>query len=148
VGLSFGGVQMTFDGTPAAGDNFVMRTSQNTTVFQALQDVITALNAPIDSPAGARSISNQMVQNSLSTLQQAQNSLLSTEATMGSTLAEIQSVQDQDNNVSTADQVSLGNLQGGNLPQVIMQFNEGVTALQAAQAAYSKISGLSLFNYF
>jgi len=146
LGLSFGGVNVSFDGTPSAGDSFTVRTSQNTTVFQAIQDVINGLNAPIDSPPGARSIADQMIQGSLSTLQQAQNSLLSTEATMGTTLAEINAVQAQDNNVTTADQVALGNLQGGNLPQTIMQFNAGVTALQAAQAAYGKISGLSLFN--
>ncbi len=73
--------------------------------------------------------------------------MLSAEASLGTSLAEIQAVQTQDNTVSTADQVNLSNIQSASLPAVITQFSEGVTALQAAQAAFGKISGLSLFNY-
>jgi len=145
--LAFGGMDITFNGTPAAGDNFIVRTSQNTNAFQALQDIITALQAPVNSSSGAQAIAQQKIQGGLATLNQVQSSMLSAEATLGTSLAEIQAVQTQDNAVNTVDQVNLSNIQSASLPAVITQFSEGVTALQAAQAAFGKISGLSLFKY-
>lgn len=145
--LAFGGMDITFSGAPAAGDNFIVRTSQNTNAFQALQDIITALQAPATGSSGTQAITEQNIQGALATINQVQSSVLSAEATLGTSLAEIQAVQTQDNTVSTADQVNLSNIQSASLPAVITQFSEGVTALQAAEAAFGKISGLSLFNY-
>jgi flagellar hook-associated protein 3 FlgL len=145
--LSFGGMDITFTGTPAAGDNFVVRTSQTTSAFQALQDVIAALQAPIDGASGTRARANQLVQGALATLNQVHTSVLSAEASLGTSLAEINAVQSQDNSITTTDQANLAGIQSASLPAVMTQFSEGVTALQAAQAAFGKISGLSLFNY-
>lgn len=145
--LSFGGMDVTFTGTPAAGDNFVVRTSQTTSAFQALEDVITALQAPITGGSGTRAQADQLIQDALATLNQVHTSVLSAEASLGTSLAEINAVQSQDNSITTTDQANLAGIQSASLPAVMTQFSEGVTALQAAQAAFGKISGLSLFNY-
>jgi len=145
--LSFGGMDITFSGTPAAGDAFAVRTSQTTSAFQAMQDVITALQAPVDGASGTRARADQMIQDALATLNQVHTSVLSAEASLGTSLSEIRAVQSQDNAVSTTDQANLAAIQSASLPDVMSRFSEGVTALQAAQAAFGKISGLSLFNY-
>ena len=145
--LSFGGMDINFSGSPAAGDKFMVRTSQTTTAFQALQDVVTALQAPIDGASGSRALADQLIQSALATLNQVHTSVVSAEATLGTSLAEINAVQSQDNNITTTDQANLANIQSASLPAVMTQFSEGVSALQAAQAAFGKISGLSLFNY-
>lgn len=145
--LSFGGMDISFTGTPAAGDHFMVRTSQTTSAFQALQNVITALQAPVDGASGTRARADQLIQDALATLNQVHTNILSAEASLGTSLSEINAVQNQDNAVTTTDQASLANIQSASLPQVMTQFSEGVTALQAAQAAFGKISGLSLFKY-
>jgi len=145
--LSFGGMDITFSGMPAAGDHFMVRTSQTTSAFQALENVITALQAPVDGASGTRARADQLIQDALATLGQVHTSVLSAEASLGTSLSEINAVQSQDNAVTTTDQVNLANIQSASLPEVMTQFNEGVTALQAAQAAFGKISGLSLFRY-
>jgi flagellar hook-associated protein 3 FlgL len=71
---------------------------------------------------------------------------LSAEASLGSGLAEIQAVQGQDNTQSTSAQAQLTNLQSSNLPQVLANYSESVTALQAAELAFSRIQNLSLFS--
>lgn len=145
--LSFGGMDISFTGTPAAGDHFMVRTSQTTSAFQALQNVITALQAPIDGASGTRARADQLIQDALATLSQVHTNILSAEASLGTSLSEINAVRNQDNAVTTTDQASLADIQSASLPQVMSQFSEGVTALQAAQAAFGKISGLSLFRY-
>ena len=47
---------------------------------------------------------------------------------------------------STSDQVQLVSLQSANLPQVLANYSESVTALQAAELAFAKIQNLSLFS--
>ena len=66
------------------------------------------------------------------------------EATLGSSLSEIQGVQTTLDTQSTSDQVQLTSLQSANLPQVLANYSESVTALQAAEFAFAKIQNLSL----
>lgn len=145
--LSFGGMDITFSGMPAAGDHFMVRTSQATSAFQALQDVIAALQAPVAGASGTRARADQLIQDALATLNQVHTSILSAEASLGTSLSEINAVQSQDGAITTTDQANLAGIQSASLPEVMTQFSEGVTALQAAQAAFGKISGLSLFKY-
>jgi flagellin-like hook-associated protein FlgL len=38
-------------------------------------------------------------------------------------------------------------VQSANLPEVMANYSESITALQASQLAFAKVQGLSLFNY-
>jgi flagellar hook-associated protein 3 FlgL len=144
-GLTFGGMNIDFTGTPATGDSFVVATSQNTSIFQILQNLESALTS--SSPGGgSNSDVQQQIQNVLAELESAQTSVLGAQATLGGNLSNIQSVQSLDTTSSTLAQVQLSNLQSVNLPQVITNYNEGVVSLQAAEAAFARIQNLSLFS--
>jgi flagellar hook-associated protein 3 FlgL len=143
--LLFGGVDVRIDGTPAAGDRFVVQPGATTSIFQTVQDLISALQAPPgDQPAS--SSTQQQFENVIANLDGAQASVLSAEASLGSGLAEIQSVQAQDNTQSTNAQAQLANLQSANLPQVLASYSETVTALQAAESAFARVQNLTLFS--
>jgi flagellar hook-associated protein 3 FlgL len=143
--LLFGGVDVRINGTPAAGDRFTVQTGATTSIFQTIQDLISALQMP---PGGqlASSSLQQQLENVIGNLDGAQASVLSAEASLGSGLAEIKAVQGQDNTQSTNAQAQLTNLQSANLPQVLANYSESVTALQAAELAFSRIQNLSLFS--
>jgi flagellar hook-associated protein 3 FlgL len=136
--LRFGGVDVKIDGTPAAGDQFAVQTSATSTLFQTVQDLVSALRAG--------SADQQQIQNSLANLDNAQTNLLTQQAALGSGLAEIQNVQGQNSTASTNAQEQLSNLQSVNLPQVLANYSETITALQAAEVAFAKIQNLSLFS--
>jgi flagellar hook-associated protein 3 FlgL len=136
--LLFGGVDVRVTGTPAAGDKFVVQTTATSSLFQAVQDLISAL--------GSGSPDQQQIQNAIANLDSAQSNILSTQAALGSSLAEIKGVQGQDGTASTNAQVQLANLQSANLPQVLANYSESVTSLQAAEATFAKIQNLSLFS--
>jgi flagellar hook-associated protein 3 FlgL len=143
--LLFGGVDVKINGTPAAGDSFVVQTGASTSIFQTAQDLISALQTPQGGPP-ANSSTQQQLENVIANLDGAQTSVLSAEASLGSGLAEINAVQGQDNTRSTSAQAQLTNLQSANLPQVLANYSESVTALQAAELAFSRIQNLSLFS--
>jgi flagellar hook-associated protein 3 FlgL len=136
--LLFGGVDVKIDGTPAAGDQFTVQTSATSTLFQTVQDLVSAL--------GAGSSGQQPLQSTIANLDNAQTNLLTQQAALGSSLAEINGVQGQDNTATTNAQVQLSNLQSVNLPRVLANYSETITALQAAEAAFAKIQNLSLFS--
>ena len=144
--LSFGGLQVQVSGTPAAGDNFAVQPGATSSLFQTVQDLVTALGMP-QGTAAQTAQAQQTLQNVLANLNGAQTSVLSAQATLGSSLAEIQSVQTQTSSQSTDAAGAISDLQSANLPQVLANYSESLTALQAAQLAFSKLQNLTLFQY-
>jgi flagellar hook-associated protein 3 FlgL len=145
AGLSFGGVDVSFNGSPGNGDNFIVAPSQNTSIFQIFQSLVAALQAPAGS-AGQKTTAGQLFENVISQLDSAQTSLLSAQATLGGNLSDIQSVQSQDSNAETIQEGNLSQLQSVNLPQVMTNYNESLVALQAAESAFARIQNLDLFS--
>jgi len=136
--LQFGGLQVKIVGTPQAGDQFTVQPAATSSLFQTVQGLIAALQSDPSHP--------QNIENTIANLDGAQNNILSAQASLGANLAELQGLQTQNSTTSTNDQTQLSNLQSANLPQVMANYSEGVTALQAAEAAFGKIQNLSLFS--
>ena len=97
--LQFGGLDIAITGTPAAGDQFVVEPAGSSSLFQTVQGLISALGGPSSNP--------QQIENAIANIEDAQNSVQAAQATLGSSLAEIQGVQGADNTVSTNDQTQL-----------------------------------------
>jgi flagellar hook-associated protein 3 FlgL len=116
----------------------VVQPAATSSLFQTVQGLISALGSASSNP--------QQIENAISNLGAAQTGIQTAQATLGSSLAAIQGIQAADGTQSTSDQVQLTNLQSANLPQVLATYSEGVTALQAAELAFSKIQNLSLFS--
>ncbi|HZU91584.1 MAG TPA: flagellar hook-associated protein FlgL, partial [Stellaceae bacterium] len=143
--LRFAGLDVAIDGTPAAGDKFVVEPGATASLFTTVQDLIAALAPP---PAGqpASSQAQQQIENVIANLDGAQNSVLSAEASLGATLAQIEGVRAQDQTQGTDAAAALTNLQSADLPQVLANYSAGVTALQAAELAFARIQNLTLFS--
>jgi flagellar hook-associated protein 3 FlgL len=140
----FAGIDMQVNGTPAAGDSFAVQPGATTSLFQTVQNFISALQMPQSAGAQA-TLSQQALQNVLVNIGGAQTSVLSAQATLGTSLAEIQSVQTQTSVMSTNAAEQMSNLQSASLPEVLANYSESITALQAAQLAFAKVQGLTLF---
>jgi flagellar hook-associated protein 3 FlgL len=144
--LAFGGIDVEVNGTPASGDSFAVQPGATTSIFQTVQDFINALEMP-QSTSAQNAQAQQAMQNVLTNLGGAQTSILSAQASLGTSLAEIQTVATQ-TSAETADaNTSISDLQSANLPEVIANYSESVTALQAAEESFAKVQNLSLFQY-
>lgn len=144
--LSFAGIEVAINGTPASGDSFVVQPGATTSLFQAAQNLIAALEMP-QSTGAETAQAQQALQNVLVDFKASQTSVLSAQATLGSSLSEIQSVATQTNAQSANAQTAMSNLQSANLPQVLSNYSESLTALQASEEAFAKVQNLSLFQY-
>lgn len=144
--INFSGIEVQVSGTPAAGDSFAVQPGSTTSLFQTVQSLITALGMPQDTGAQAAQ-AQQALQNVLTNLNSAQTSVLSAQATLSTSLNEIQSVQTQNTAQSTDAQSALSDIQSANLPQVLANYSESLTALQAAEMSFARIQNLSLFQY-
>jgi flagellar hook-associated protein 3 FlgL len=142
--LDFDGIDVSINGTPASGDSFAVQPGATTSLFQTVQNLITALQQPQGTGAQTTA-AQQSLQNVIADIGGAQTSVLSAQATLGTSLAEIQSVQTQTSALSADDGTQMSNLQSANLPQVLANYSEGLTALQASELAFSKVQGLTLF---
>jgi flagellar hook-associated protein 3 FlgL len=143
--LEFAGLDIAVEGTSAAGDKFVVDPGATASLFATAQQLIAAL-APSPSGQPASSEAQQQIENVIANLDGAQNSVLSAEASLGATLAQVQGVKAQDQTQGTDAQAALTNLQSANLPQVLANYSAGVTALQAAEEAFARIQNLTLFS--
>ncbi|MHB9050581.1 MAG: flagellar hook-associated protein FlgL, partial [Thiomonas delicata] len=97
--------------------------------------------------SGANAQRAQAISNVLASLDQNQTHLLSAQAAIGSRLQQVQAVQTQNASLTLQLQTQQSQLADINYPQVISQYQQSLTALQAAQKAFTQVQGLSLFQY-
>lgn len=144
--ISFDGIQVQLTGTPAAGDSFAVQPGATTTLFQTVQNFIAALGMSQNTGAQAAQ-AQQALQNVMASIKSSLTSVLSAQATLGSSLAEIKSVASQMNAQSDGAVTAMSNLQSANLPEVLANYSESLTALQAAEETFAKLQNLSLFQF-
>jgi flagellar hook-associated protein 3 FlgL len=141
-------ISVPTNGQPGIGQSasFTLAAAQPQSLFQTFNNLITAFQAGGGSP-GANTQRAQDISNVLADLSQSQTTLLSTQSQIGSQLQQAQSVQTMSANLTQQFQTTQGSLADISYPQVITQFQQSTTALQAAQKAFAQVQGLSLFNY-
>jgi len=149
IGLPPGGnpaITVPIVGTPAAGDSFTIGASAPRSLFQTFQSLAQAFSASAQT-SGSNALRAQSISNALASLDQSQTNLLSTQASIGSRLQQVQAVQTQNASLTLQLQTQQTQLSSINYPQVITDYQASLTALQAAQKAFTQVQGLSLFQY-
>ncbi|MBU2739076.1 flagellar hook-associated protein FlgL [Acidithiobacillus concretivorus] len=136
------------NGQPASGQTaqFTLAAAKPQSIFQTFSNLIDAFTGSSGSP-GANTRRAQDISKALANLNQFQTTLLSTQAQIGSNIQQAQSVQSLNASLTQQFQTDQGNIADVSYPQVITQFQESSTALQAAQKAFVQVQGLSLFQY-
>lgn len=148
--ISFGGLQISISGAPAAGDSVDVSKAKNagTDVFSAISDVIVALRSPVDN-GGPQAQAN--VLNALSTanrkITNAHDNVLSVRASVGSRLQELDALEVTGNSRTLSDKSYLSDLQDLDYATAIAEFYQRQTALQASQQTFVRIQQIALFNY-
>lgn len=104
-------------------------------VFDTLNKFVSDLNA------------NTPSQSTITDIDAAANNLLTVRAKVGARLNAIDSQNSINTDYLTQTQSALSNIQDLDYASAISKLNQQSLALQAAQNSYTKIQGLSLFNY-
>lgn len=144
--ISFNGAQVSISGTPANGDTFTVAPSKDQSVFATLQSLVNSLNSNAATPSDQAQI-NTGITRSISEIDQALNNINQTSAKVGARLNTVTDQQNTNQSYSNGLQQTLSGVQDLNYASAISQLSQEQLALQAAQEAFAKVQGMSLFNY-
>lgn len=144
--VAFGGASVTIQGQPAAGDTFSLTPSSTQDMFTMLDNLRAALAAPTDTdPQKAQFVTNMGA--ALQQLDQSLDHLSSMRALVGSRMNAVDTAQATQQDTQLALTSSISQLQDLDYASAISQLSLQQAGLEAAQASYSRIAQLSLFDY-
>lgn len=144
--INFQGAQVTIEGTPAPGDTFAVAPSSHQDIFATLTAFAAALEVPVLAPAG-RAAQHNAVNRTLVDLDQALAHVAATDARIGGRLNALDSQRTSNADEQLRTQTLLAQVGDLDYAQAITQLNQQQTALAAAQQAYLRVQGLSLFDH-
>ena len=146
--VTFDGIQVEVSGAPATGDTFDVQPSVNQSIFATLDKFIAAADAP---PVAGDALSiakfQQGLREVMGALDQALNNVLSTRATVGGRLRELDSLQATGEELGLQYKNSLSKIQDTDYIQAVTDLNKQQLALQASQQSFARVSQLSLFDF-
>lgn len=144
--VQFDGIEVGITGAPAAGDTFTVAPSGTSSVFDTLDNLVSALNT-----AGTSSASKAQLSSTLASgLQQIDNALQqvsNVNTVVGSRISLISSVGTSLSSESTTLTTETTNVDGLDYAAATAQYSQQYVALQAAEQTYAQIGNLSLFKY-
>lgn len=144
--ISFRGVSVTLEGKPAAGDSFSVAPGSQTDMFGVVQDLIDTLSAPFSNAAGEASRHNA-VYASLEDLDRSLDHVVSLRAGVGARMTQAQDAKIAQESLSGQLENARSGVRDTDPVKAASALQLHLVALQAAQQAFLKIQGLSLFNY-
>jgi flagellar hook-associated protein 3 FlgL len=144
--IAFNGGQVVVSGSPATGDTFILAPAGRESMFDTLDELVVSLQAAADDPSG-RANFNTGMNAALAQLDQGLDRVLNLRAEVGARPSTTESVEASHEALKVEIGSSLSELQDLDYAEAIGRMNLQMTGLQAAQAAYTRISQLSLFDY-
>ncbi len=144
--ISFDGMQMSITGNPASGDSFTVLPSSTQSIFATVKNLITALETPSSGqPGGTRLVNN--LNSVLHGLSNGLEHILAEQSSIGARLQEIDALEGVGSEQNIQYEQLLSQLQDVDFAKATTDLQRQQLYLQAAQQAYIRVSGLSLFNY-
>lgn len=144
--ISFNGIQTNVKGTPVAGDSFTLSPSANQSLFDTVQNFANALDAGASDNTSRTKLANA-INRTLTDLGQSLQNIVGVRADVGARLNAIDSETNNNGNTILQVQQTLSTINDLDYASAVSKLNLQLTGLQAAQQAFTRVQGLSLFNY-
>ncbi len=144
--ITFGGIEVTISGAPAAGDSFTVQPSTSQSLFDTVQAIAVELESGGGSPA-ADALLHTNLGRALSELDQGLENVLQVRASVGARLNSTDDQREINADFKLQLEQTLSEVQDLDYAEAISRYELQLIALQAAQQSYAKMQGLSLFNF-
>ncbi len=150
---SVGGVPPTWTPpTGAAGvDYFKVQAHSNESVFKTLDDLATLLETPVRASPTLGDADRAMLSNGLNTaltnLSNDMDRISTIRASVGARLKEVESAGGLAEDLGIQYQKHLSELQDLDFAKAVSDLTQRQVGLEAAQKAYTRVTGMSLFNF-
>jgi flagellar hook-associated protein 3 FlgL len=144
--IAFNGANINMTGMPAQNDSFAISRSRSEDIFTTLGNLATALESSTQTTA-ERATFNSNMATVLQQLDQAGDHLLGVRAEVGTRLSSIDGAQEALADRKVELETTTSQLRDLDYAEAVSRMNQQLVGLQAAQASYSRIAQLSLFDY-
>ncbi len=144
--ITFSGVSLNIAGAPSAGDAFAIEPSTSQDLFTSLQNVIDAVDSFVDTAAGRAELTNKLASEQ-SSIDRGMTNIDRIRAKIGSRLNAIDSEEFSNLTLLLNSKSALSDIEDLDIIEASTRLSQQVTVLEAAQASYIRVQGLSLFNF-
>ena len=152
--IRYAGVSVVLDGAPAAGDSFTITTGDSTATSdkretRGILETIANLRETLETPTTSSEDKLQrrdVIAITLDNLDNAMNSVLQVQTTIGARMNVIESTQLQNGELSLINTSVTSELEDLDYAEALSRLSLQTVVLEAAQQSFVKVSGLSLFN--
>lgn len=144
--ISFNGITVSVDGTPAAGDNFYIDPSSRQSIFNTLKDAIAMVDNFTDTPQG-RAIYTTQLDVVLANFDNAFENIDKVRARVGTRLNAIDSSRDSNEQLILTSKGLLSKLKDLDVVEAASELSRQTTVLEAAQASFVRVQNLTIFNF-
>ncbi|MDR3428407.1 MULTISPECIES: flagellar hook-associated protein FlgL [Silvimonas] len=142
------GASVNMTGTPKAGDSFNIAASTNQDVFTTIADFSSALtNYTTDTTGKGQAAFQNQLNGVISAMSNVLNNMVKVNASVGAWQNESTQQQTTNGNLNLAYSSTIADLDGLDYAKAISDFTQNQTTLEAARQTFSKVAGLSLFQY-
>lgn len=144
--IEFQGAHTFIKGEPADGDFFIVRPSLHQDMFTSIQRFVDTLEKGRGSAADTAKLNNEVNRTILS-LDAALEIVLETRASIGARLNAL----DSQKNINDAYRLQVREILSGvedlDYGEAVSRLNLQLTGLEASQKSFTRVQGLSIFNY-
>ena len=144
--ITFAGLSVKVSGRPEPGDSFLVNSSEKQSLTDTVQMLIEGLNNIDDSAAGSEQL-GALISNTLTNIDSTVTSISTTRSEIGARLNSVDAIDNFQQDLELVSQQALSTLQDLDFAEAVSRLSLESFLLEASQQTYSKISGLSLFNY-
>lgn len=144
--ISFRGIELSIKGEPAANDEFAVLPSRYEDIFTTVKSLAESIDHPITDDASRAAMTNRINAEILS-IDQALGKVLDIRTQVGSRLSAIETQVDSNSAFALGLEETLGGIEDLDYAEALSRLSIQVTMLEAAQQAFVKTRGLTLFNY-
>lgn len=144
--ININGMQTSISGKPVAGDTFNLSPSANQDIFSTVSKFVDALERSPNSAAGSARMT-QDINETLDSLDTALDHINTVRASVGTRLNTLDTVRDENSNIKLQLERILADVEDIDIAEAVTNLQASANSLEMLQKSYSRIEGLSLFNY-
>jgi flagellar hook-associated protein 3 FlgL len=144
--IAFQGIEFVLDGQPAASDEFSVAPSPFRSMFESVQNIINAVEAPVSDDTSRAALANG-INRGLEDLDQDIGRVLDVRTRVGSRLAAIENQSDTNSAFGLTLQQTIGELEDLDYAEALSRLSFELTVLEASQKSFVRTQGLKLFNF-
>lgn len=146
IEYDLGGFRVEFTGTPDHGDTFEVKASEYQDIFTTLENLASALEQPVHTAEQHAELENA-VNRSIGNIDQGLDNIMVVRSSLGARLNAVESQEYVNDDYLLQSEEIMSSIEDLDYAEAVTRLNMQMAGLDAAQKAYMKVQGLSMFNY-